>query len=153
MAAIEADGEVTAEEKYFSEFAMQQEYDRLEVLDFPKRNQMWPSDEQLREMPTANYALQQVRFKQFDNIDALSAIQLYFKNGNESPMFGVSSSSDHTLQTIDIDTTRDIRYVSVKIKGRYPYTGLRFLGENEQLITEYSWDDGKWTSPQEIPLG
>ena len=38
VAAIEADGEVTAEEQYFSEFAMQQEYNRLEMIDFPARN-------------------------------------------------------------------------------------------------------------------
>ena len=77
----------------------------------------------------------------------MSAIQLYFKNGNESPLFGVSSSVNDDVQTIDIDTSRDIRYVSAKIKGRYPYTGLRFYGADKTIITEYSWDvDGEWTS-------
>ena len=44
--------------------------------------------------------------------------------------------------------------MSAKIKGRYPYTGLRFYGADKTIITEYSWEiDGEWTPQQEVPLG
>ena len=69
-------------------------------------------------------------------------------------MFGVSSSVNHNTQILEIDTTRVIRYVQVGLKGRYPYTGIRFMDESYDIITEYSWDNGDtWTDPQEIPLG
>ena len=39
---------------------MQQEYDNLQVLDFPQRKQEFPTAEELRELPSKNYALKQI---------------------------------------------------------------------------------------------
>ena len=79
---------------------------------------------------------------------------MIFENGNQSPFFQVSATTDEQLKTIPVNTNRDIRYVSMRIKNKYPYTGLRLYDQANNIIVDESWEDvGEWTELREIPLG
>ena len=97
-------------------------------------------------MPSKDLNLKEFRYKHFDDKNALTAIQFLFENGKESPLFGMASSNDDSLKTINIDTTREIRYVNMRVEKSYKYTGLRFADLNNITIVEESWvDSGEWT--------
>ena len=133
---------------------MQQEYDNLSSLDFPKRNQLFPTDQELKDLPTSDYSLNMIKFKQFADWGTLTGMQLSFGNGATHSMFEVSSANNDMLRIVDVETNRQIRYVSMRIKWRYAYTGLRFYETQDQLILDQTWEDvGDWTPLQEIPVG
>ena len=78
---------------------------------------------------------------------------MVFKNENISPLFEVSSTSSETVRTISIDSSREIRYVSMRTKWKYPYTGLRLYDESENIIVDKSWvGEGDWSPLQMVPL-
>ena len=65
-------------------------------------------------------------------------------------MFEASSASDETLQTTLVDTTAEIRYVSMRIHTHL-YTGLRFFALNDLTLDMTWYDAGEWTPLQAVP--
>ena len=57
---------------------------------------------------------------------------------------------------IDIDITKTIQYVSMRVYS-VGFQGIRFLDQEGDLITEEIWGDprlgGEWTVANEIPEG
>ena len=57
---------------------------------------------------------------------------------------------------VKIDTTKTIRYISVKVRAGVLYDGIRFFDEKMESILDVEWglnDFGSWTNLQEIPPG
>ena len=83
-------------------------------------------------------------------------MQMVFSNGLESPLFETAASADNQLKSLAIDTSRDIRLISMLVdSGRY-YHGIRFADANNKIISEVTWYDqdwGVWTPLQEVPEG
>jgi len=77
-----------------------------------------------------------------------------FENGVKTPLFEMGNSSIGTLKTIQVDTTHEIRYVSIRIEKTYKYTGLRLYDDEEVKLVNESWlESGDWTRMQRIPSG
>ena len=63
-------------------------------------------------------------------------------------MYEVSSGSSDEIKTIQVDPSRKIKAVSMRIKNQYSYTGLRLYAGPEDFVVDISWEDvGDWTSP------
>ena len=76
-------------------------------------------------MPFTDFKLKSVDYKLRDKYHHLSGIQFQFQNGIRSPLFEAEGASESTLQTININTADEIRYVSMQIHSGVAYTGLR----------------------------
>ena len=88
----------------------------------------------------------------------MSAIQLVFANGVETPLFEAEDAPNETLQVIDIDQTREIRYVRMKLYYGIYYTGLWLIDDTGETIVKDVWFDvgsdlDIWMPQQEIPIG
>ena len=58
--------------------------------------------------------------------------------------------------TLEIDTSKTIRYVQMHKFHNYVFEGIRFLDADQLVITEKIWDampGGSWTELIEIPEG
>ena len=80
-------------------------------------------------------------------------MQLAFANSVESPLFQTSESSSDTLTKIQVDTTREIRYVSMEVSIGVWYTGIRLYDESKDTIIDIEWyedPDAEWTPMQEV---
>ena len=82
-------------------------------------------------------------------------MQLHFSNGVSSPMIGLLNQNRYRKK-IDIDTTKTIRYVSMRVYSD-GFQGIRLLDMEGDLIVEEIWGDprlgGEWTIANEIPKG
>ena len=45
----------------------------------------------------------------------MQGLQLVFENGVETPLFESEDAVENELVTIEVDTSQDIRYVSMKV--------------------------------------
>ena len=87
----------------------------------------YPNFDQFNELYQAGeFRLKAINYKNFLNRFDLSAIQLVFSNGVESPLYASDSSASDTLKTIHINSVRKIAYVSMKIDEGIKFDGLRF---------------------------
>ena len=59
-------------------------------------------------LPTENYILSEIRYKQDKNYMEISALQLVFANGVESPLFEAIDGPNETLKSVTIDTSRKL---------------------------------------------
>ena len=82
-------------------------------------------------------------------------MQLVFSDGIESPMFEVEGAVDEEVKTIDIDTARVIRYISMHIYSDNSMDAIRLLDEDLKVIAEINTEaeSGEWTENQTIPEG
>ena len=95
----------------------------------------------MEQLPQDNYKLSEIRFKQDKDYMDLSAIQLVFANGVESPLFESLGSRDETLKVTTIDTSREITTVRMKLYYGIYYTGLELIDESGDAIVEDHWFD------------
>ena len=80
---------------------------------------------------------------------------MVFANGLESPLFETNEAKEKdALKSLKVDTSRQIRLVSMKVDaGRY-YHGIRFADYQNRNIANATWyedDWGEWTNLEEIP--
>ena len=75
-----------------------------------------------------------------------------FTNGIKSTLVRARNSGGDPDYTFQIDSTRDIRFVSFQIdRGTY-YTGLRLYDDEYRIIIDDTWlSDGTWAPMQKIP--
>ena len=59
---------------------------------------------------------------------SLSGVQFIFGSNSQCPLFGTVGSESTSLQTVDIDTSKRIKYVSMNVYGSY-YAGLKLLDD------------------------
>ena len=87
----------------------------------------------------------------------MCAIQFGFTNGLESPLFETSDPKNkdalEEVKKIKIDTSRQIRQVSMKVWNGYAIMGLRMTDEEGNYVVDLNWSGvGAWIS-QDIPDG
>ena len=94
-----------------------------------------------------------INFKCLNNNDKLTAIQIVFANGIETPLFEHrrhKGKAGQELRTIDVDSTRWIKQVSVKVclGCITSFCGLRLVDEHGSFIIDTIWrtisDGGIW---------
>ena len=83
-------------------------------------------------------------------------MQLVFANGVESPLFETEGALDNTLNTIEVDPTKEIRFVSMKVSSGAWYSGIRFYSQDQagivEALVDTEWSsDGEWTLMQKVP--
>ena len=88
----------------------------------------------------------------------LSALQFVFANGVESPLVESQDAPNEELKVSFIDTSREIRYVRMKLYLGIYYTALWFEDEQERTILKDEWfnvgvSSDVWTPQQKIPEG
>ena len=104
------------------------------------------------------FTLNQINYKCWDNHGALIAIQLCFTNGFKIPLFEHMLFKDSTVKmnTIQVDSTKQIRKICVKTHSRNLVCGLKLIGEDESCIIDVNWatalSSGEW-STHSIPQG
>ena len=67
---------------------------------------------------------------------SLSGVQFIFGSNNQCPLFATIESESTSLQRVDIDTSKQIKYVSMNVYGSY-YAGLKLLDEQEEAIVDF----------------
>ena len=85
----------------------------------------------------------------------MTALQLRFMNGEETPLYEAVSDDELplSLERVNIDTSQEIRYVSMKVHA-FQYYGIRFYDETQKkIVSKTFWNDklSYWTSLQEVP--
>ena len=96
-------------EATFTDFI--QKYNALKIIDFPERTLMFPTEEELQTLPLENYTLNQISYRYGGT--KFKSIQLHFLNGVNSTEFGYNALDSDTLETADIDTSKEIGFISV----------------------------------------
>ena len=106
-------------------------------------------------IPQENLNLSEIRFKHKGNKYQLSAMQLVFANGVESPLLeAYDAKYGDTRKSFTVDTSREIRYVRVAAKYGVYFNAIWFLDENLETITKEIWrSSGSWLRRREIPPG
>ena len=64
-----------------------------------------------------------------------------FESGSESIISELSDARGDTLRTIKVDVKKPIRYVSMRIKNQYEFTGLRLYENKDEAFVDESWAD------------
>ena len=67
----------------------------------------------------------------------------------------IAKSTADRVSTIELDTSREIRYVQMKLHYNYVYEGIRFFDAYGELVSVV-WDEsstGDWGELKEIPSG
>lgn len=113
----------------------------------------------------SNYLLSEFRFSH-EVGKGLTAIQLAFSNGNQSPIFSVGYTSEAEFETIRIDQSQQIRYIKMRVQSHSNIIeGIALMSLESDYIIDVMWDEessyngeitaaqGDWTQPQEIPVG
>ena len=80
----------------------------------------------------------------------LSGIQLGFADGTTSTMIEAEDAINDELKMIEIDPSRTIRAISMKLIYGRNIEGLRLYDHEMSLIVDITWDidenkDGEWS--------
>ena len=79
-----------------------------------------------------------------------------FQNGESSPFFEIDDTVGDIEGTLDIDKDKEIRYVSMELRGGLMYTGITFYDDNQAIISTFTWSDNELrrkTPAYKIPEG
>ena len=58
-----------------------------------------------------------------------------------SPFFEVEDTAGDYEGSLEIDTDKDIRFVSMGLRGGLFYTGIKFFDARRLLIANYTWSN------------
>ena len=113
----------------------------------------YPNQQDFTAMPRSKrIKLKAIHFKHWNNIRNLSGIQLEFTSGVKSDMLEteqVKNNERHLTSTIDIDYTRTIAKVSMKVVSGSYIAGLRLIDKDEEYIVNETWNQqfgGVWVT-------
>ena len=67
---------------------------------------------------------------------SLAGIQFIFSENTQCPLFQTPESESTIEQTIDLDTSKTVKYVSMNVYGSY-YAGLRLLDDKGEYIVDF----------------
>ena len=86
----------------------------------------------------------------------LSALQLVFANGVESPLIEAKDGPNEQLYGVMVDTSRPIRYVRMKMYYGIYYSAIWLMDDDgntiiKQVFMELGKSDDHWWPAQEIP--
>ena len=103
--------------------------------------------------------LKTIRYKQY-YFGELAGIQFEFTNGIKTPMFETERAKRKDplieLKTLNIDTTKTIAKICMKVSDGSYINGLRLIDNKGSYVVDVSWDDitneGDWVE-KEIPKG
>ena len=99
----------------------------------------------------------QITYKCFEDRGRLTAIEILFSNGVETPLFEEEGYKDSNFEWkfIDIDPNKPIRKISVRSDVAGWIFGLRFINADGENIIDENWnttEDGDWVT-KDIPEG
>lgn len=116
------------------------------VQKYPK------SSNDLKKM-TQPVKLTAIKWKQYNDDDVLSAIQLIF-NTHKTPMFAARDSEGFELRTTKIDPEKRIATIMVRVYRGYQMAAFKLISDQDEIICEEDLAPGygEWTS-HEIPEG
>ena len=134
------------------------------LIDFGDQNEDWnniyPTKEQIEKHPRDRLIkLKTIRYKEY-YFGELSGIQFEFTNGIKTPMFETERAKRKDplieLKTIEIDTSKTIGRICMKVSDGSYINGLRLVDNNGNYIVDVNWDEitneGEWIE-HEIPEG
>ena len=81
---------------------------------------------------------------------------MLFLNGESSPYYEVKNTEGDLEGSMEIDESREIRFVSMGLRGGLMYTGITFYDEAGDVIATQTWSENEFTkeTPKyEIPIG
>ena len=64
---------------------------------------------------------------------------MYFMNGASSPFYKIDYKEKTIRGQLEIDTSKEIRSVSMGLRGGLTYTGITFYDEDSVIISSYIW--------------
>ena len=88
------------------------------------------------------------------DVGDLSGLQMYFANGNTSPFFEIEETGGDVEGQLEIDTSKEIGYVSMGLRGGLMYTGITFYDKEGTKLSNYTWSEAEnalETPKYEIP--
>ena len=88
----------------------------------------YPTINDFETLYASSFVLSAINYKQFSDFYSLSGIQLAFSNGISTPLFETSAAYWDELKNVEVDTTRTIRYISLRFNS-VAYEGLRLYDE------------------------
>ena len=66
---------------------------------------------------------------------------MIFENGESSPFYELEDSDADIYVSLEIDTTRKIKAVSMGLRGGLVYTGISFYDDSGEVIAFLKWSD------------
>ena len=107
----------------------------------------YPTINDFETLYASSFVLSAINYKQFSDFYSLSGIQLAFSNGISTPLFETSATYWDELKNVEVDTTRTIRYISLRFNS-VAYEGLRLYDEQKDYILDLTWHEspkGGWS--------
>ena len=109
----------------------------------------WPQEKDISQFPSyKKIKLSALKYKHINNADELCGLQLVFTNGMSSDLYETSEAKEREsdLKTIQIDTSKEIRQVSMKIWNGFAIKGLRLTDGDGNNLINLNWAAvGQWT--------
>ena len=86
-----------------------------------------------------NIKLKQIQYCMYENCGKLTSFKLVFTNGIKSTLItSPFHDPNYTVHTINVDTTRTFRKVSIKLNKNWFY-GIRLIDERGMYIVNEEW--------------
>lgn len=98
----------------------------------------YPTEGDFEELYSSDFQLSAINYKQFSDFYSLSGIQLEFSNGAQTPLFESEAAYWDEINTVEIDQTRRIRYISLRFNN-VAYEGIRLSDEEGLYILDLTW--------------
>ena len=98
----------------------------------------YPTVDDFEELYQTDFQLSAINYKQFSDFYSLSAIQLVFSSGVQTPLFASNAAQWDELKTIEIDIQHTIKYISLRY-NQVAYEGLRLYDEEQLYILDQTW--------------
>ena len=74
-------------------------------------------------------------------LNRLAGIQLFFTEGFISPLFQTKNAQDNEVKSILVDTTKQIRSISLLIYTGVYYEGIRLFDEQGNAVVDVQWNE------------
>ena len=64
---------------------------------------------------------------------------MQFLNGESSPFFEIENTNGDWEDSAEIDTSREIRAISMRLRGGLMYAGITFYDDEGAVINNSTW--------------
>ena len=111
---------------------------KMPIFGSPSGNVTWPSSEVWQQWDlNQKIFVSSISFKQGD---ALRGIQFSLSNGVTSPLIETPEGKRLPLQSVNLDTTKTIKKVSVYVAPENEYMwGMKLISDKEDLVFSQNW--------------
>lgn len=63
-----------------------------------------------------------------------------FDDTSESPLFESNEASNTVIQSFSVDTSKEVKYVRMRVYNGDNYEGLQLFDKDNDLIADLQWD-------------